>query len=599
MGIESIGPPPDDWSTWVSASALRNHVLGEPLLDWLERYGEAKGFQRDTTTDTFDPHTDFTEFIFRQGNLFEAAVLRHLGTLKRIVRIADGYKDIRSLAKAQETYRAMADGVPIIHQGVLWDSGHGTYGAPDLLVRSDVLRKLFPGALSEAEAAVAAPDLGSAWHYRVVDVKFTTLHLAAGGDLANSGSSPAYKAQLFVYNRALGHLQGYEPPSAFLLGRGWEQQKARRGTNAMDRLAPVPQAGTIANGEPTSDAVLAATNWIRTLRTEGAAWDVLPRPTRQELWPDSGNQQDAPWHLAKRQIVTELKDLTLLWQVGVPGRKEGHAQGVYAWDDPRVTPALVKVTGAKRAPVLEALLKINRSADGPPVRPEHITSAEEEWRATPPLEFYVDFETMTDLADDFSHMPERGGQALIFMIGCGHIEDGEWQFRTFLADEITEHAEAGIIDEWLSHMEGVHARLTPDGEAPHVIHWSPAEVGNFVTAYNSATARHPARAWPSPRWFDFLHKVVQDQPVVIRGAMAFGLKAVAKALHSHGFIATLWSDGPADGLGAMIGAWWSYEEARRTGIRVEDVGLMRKITEYNEVDCRVMWESVQYFRRAH
>ena len=57
-----------------------------------------------------------------------------------------------------------------------------TYGAPDFLIRSDVLRELFPEEITEAEVAIAAMDLGSeGWHYRVVDTKFTTLHLNAAG----------------------------------------------------------------------------------------------------------------------------------------------------------------------------------------------------------------------------------------------------------------------------------------------------------------------------------------------------------------------------------------------------------------------------------
>lgn len=51
-----------------------------------------------------------------------------------------------------------------------------------------------------------------------------------------------------------------------------------------------------------------------------------------------------------------------------------------------------------------------------------------------------------------------------------------------------------------------------------------------------------------------------------------------------------------DGLGAMVGAWWSYEAAERAARSVRDVDLMRQIEEYNEVDYRVMWEAVKYFR---
>ena len=69
--------------------------------------------------------------------------------------------------------------------------------------------------------------------------------------------------------------------------------------------------------------------------------------------------------------------------------------------------------------------------------------------------------------------------------------------------------------------------------------------------------------------------------------------------HQHGLIETLWDDGPTDGLGAMVGAWWSQEEAVRTGVSLRDVEFMQTIVDYNEVDCRVMMEIVRYLRANH
>lgn len=603
-GGEEIAPSShDDWAEWVGATTTRNYVLGDPLLDWLDSFGKEQGYQRDGELRGYDPRTDFTEFIFEQGRRFEAAVVEHLRSLVEVLTIAEGPGDIRELSTAEHTFNAMMQGVPVIHQGVLRDPEHRTYGAPDLLIRSDELHRLFPTAISESEAGVPAPDLGDGtWHYRVVDVKFTTLHLAAGGTLANAGSSPAYKVQLYIYNRALGHLQGIEPNDAYLLGRGWEQTVkgvTMRGFSCAERLAPVPQSGTLANRYPIAEAATAACEWVRELRRDGAAWRTLPDPTRPELYPDFGNQQDGPWHSAKRRIADELEDLTLLWQVGVPGRRKGHAAGVFRWRDPRCTPTVLGVTGDKRPGVLQALIDVNRTTDGEHIRPARIRSAEAEWRSEPTLEFYVDFETVSDLADDFTRIPERGGQTLIFMIGCGHIEGGQWQFECFVADALTEANEAEIIDLWLTHMEAARQRLAPADESPKVIHWSPAEVSNFETAYNSAKERHPDKNWASPRWFDFLNRVVKLEPIVVRGAMAFGLKAVAKAMHELGFIETLWKDGPADGLGAMVGAWWCQDESRRIGKALPEIDLMGEIMQYNEVDCRVMMEAIRYFRQHH
>ena len=135
-------------------------------------------------------------------------------------------------------------GEEIIYQGVLRDAETRTWGSPDFLVRSDVLARLFPGALAPREAAIRAADLPGGWHYRVIDSKFATLALLGGGELGNAGSAAAYKVQVFLYNRSLGRLQGYEPPESFILGRGWHQTvggEETRVRNCMDRLAPVSQ----------------------------------------------------------------------------------------------------------------------------------------------------------------------------------------------------------------------------------------------------------------------------------------------------------------------------------------------------------------------
>ena len=216
----------------------------------------------------------------------------------------------------------------------------------------------------------------------------------------------------------------------------------------------------------------------------------------------------------------------------------------------------------------------------------------------PPLEFYVDFETVSNLDDDFTKTPEQGGQTLIFMIGCGHVEGGAWKFESFCTDALTESAEEVIIDAWLARMAAAATRLAVDGKAPRVIHWSYAEPVNYEDAYNSARERHPLRGWPRVPWLDLWSRVVRDEPVVVRGALNFSLKSFARALHGHGLIETSWGDRQVDGLGAMVGAWWCAAEAGRRGAPMIDLPLMQDIAVYNQVDCKVMMEILAYLR-AH
>ena len=86
-GTKRVPTNDTEWDEWVPASAMRNYVLGDPLLDWLDRHGESKGFARDEP----DTRTDFLDFIFRKGVEFERSVVEHLRGL--------GVGEVRTLAR--------------------------------------------------------------------------------------------------------------------------------------------------------------------------------------------------------------------------------------------------------------------------------------------------------------------------------------------------------------------------------------------------------------------------------------------------------------------------------------------------------------------
>ena len=489
----------EGWRQWVSAGSTRNWMLNDPLNDWLQLYGRSLDYVPRQELDGYERELDFVAFIYEKGREFEAGILQLLQSQHEVTTIAHNGGDIRKLDKAEETFAAMRQGAPVIYQAVLWDAHYMNYGSPDFLVRSDILCRLFQESISEQQAAASAPDLGhNAWHYRVVDTKFTTLHLnSKGTELSNERSGPAYKAQLYIYNRMLSRLQGFEPPESYLLGRGWQlksKSTTYRGASAMERLAPVSQNGTTTNQVPIADAVEEALSWVRRVRTEGQYWQLLPEPSVPELYPnmvsdddmmlatssaelEPGDEEEGladQWEGVKRWLAGELKELTQLWQVGVNKRKDAHFGGIYRWDDPGLTPAKVGITSAKQGAVLQQLLAVNRS-DGPPVLPSHIETTRDEWYAALGIEFYVDFEYCNDLNDDFSELPQKGGQPLIFMIGCGHLENGEWQFKSLVANALSETEEIRIVQEWMDHMSAVRDRLDLANGKPRMFHWANAE----------------------------------------------------------------------------------------------------------------------------
>lgn len=595
-----VRPERDGWDAWVGASATRNAARDNHLLDWLELHGRAQGFQRDDELPGWDPRLDFGAFVMGQGIRFERCVMAELSRLAQVFVVRGEGDSSRDEEMCRATWDAMERGEEAIAQGVLRDPEHRVHGSPDLLVRADVLARLFA-----ADGADDATGVGAGtwpWHYRAVDIKFSRLHLDRYGR-AKPASHAAYAVQAWLYNRALGRIQGFEPPASYLLGRGWEQGKERggdprRGDTPFERLGRIEvhhEWGARRLGRAADEAV----EWVRRARLEGASWSLLPAPTVPELYPNMGVDPQL-WSTAVKQVAAELGEITLGWQAGIEARRAAHRAGVFRWDDPRCTADVMGITGATRSPVVDAILEANRTA-GPAIASDLRLRRHEEWVVERPLEFFVDFETTSNLDDGFTALGHHQSDPRIFMVGCGHIENGQWRFAQFTADGLDGESERAMLDAWFEHMRAVTLRLAP-GTKPTVFHWSPAEQSQLTTMYRAARERHRPHSlrWQEPAWFDLLREVVKKpgEPVIIRGAMAFGLKAIARALHGHGLIETSWGDSKIDGLGAMVGAWNAQQEATARGCRLIDIELVQEIGAYNEVDCRVMWETLGVLRAA-
>lgn len=622
-----------DWSDWVSAGQTRNFLIDDPILDWLSEYG----FRRDSTTAEWIPNRefchgflpdhhpsnthylpecDFGKFIVGKGVEFERCVYALIDKIvvdagpEAPIRVAQGHAEIKDWKCVARTFQLMQQGVPVIYQAVLWDPSTRTFGTPDLLVRSDFLNCIISGSMPVDSENIPATHLGTDFHYVVVEIKYTTLPFDSFGEVGNDKAH--HKAQVALYNHALGNLQGYESKFGFIIGRSWKR-KDERGNGCFEQIGRFrieqPQFR-----KPSIDwfqAALTAAEWVRRVRNEGMNWRVLPSESVSELRPNMANKNDAPFHGAKRKIAEETGEITQLWMVGVDKRNafvDRHRCN--DWKNECCTSAALGLTNAAHDR-LEKMLWINRDPDAPLVSPDPVETEREAWMESEGIEFFVDFETCSDLDDDFAALPEKGGNALIFMIGCGHFESGEWKFECFVADRLEPSCEKEIILKWVSHMDAVRDRLAPTCKSPKVFHWSPAEKSTLSEAYNSARSRH-GQAWADPNWFDFLGRVVKPREssdcFVVKGAFGFGLKAIGKALYGHGLIETCWSDGPTDGLGAMAGAWWCYREAARNNTPILNVEaltpkengqprkLFQEIRDYNEVDCKVMAECIEFLR---
>ena len=595
-----------EWNEWVSASKVHNYFRSDCLLDWLNYYvGDnrtsttIKTIATPTTPTTPDnSKPNYQQFIMERGVEFEDRVIRNLYHRFRdhIVAIASG-AEAQSKERASETIDAMKRGVPIIYQAVLHDYSRKTYGMPDLLVRSDWLNRIVTHPCIDPETAkIPAPKLpDSQWHYRVIDIKLSTLRFNVDlRTLRNQGSIPCYKGQVAVYNDAVGYIQGYTPNNAYLLGRKWTCHSASEGFQSVndpfDRLGVVDFTSF---DYPILPRVEDAIAWIRRMRTEGHEWTLSP-PSIPELYPNMNNEYDAPWHGVKKRLSRNNAEITALWHCGVKNREHALQYGIDRWTDPECTVETLGMTGPKRVPILEAILAINKSRRNDVlVLPRFIRNNYQNWKTKDGfMDFYVDIEAVNDVV-----MGEDDSCSLIFMIGVGFVTDsGTWQFRAFAVDQITKDEELRIILEFHDYV--LRLAQTENKEI-RLIHWGHYDRTMFmkkVQQYQLETT------WQLTRdcWLDFL-TVVKTEPVVVRGALNFGLKEVAKALYQHGLIRHYYQHDSvcSNGLNAMIAAWNCHLEAKTRGVSMQTLPLMKSVTKYNEMDCKLVWEIVDYLRSNH
>lgn len=97
-------------------------------------------------------------------------------------------------------------------------------------------------------------------------------------------------------------------------------------------------------------------------------------------------------------------------------------------------------------------------------------------------------------------------------------------------------------------------------------------------------------------WTD-LCKVFQEEPIVVKGTYRFKLKHIGRAFFNNGLIETLWKDEKmSDGFVAMLKAIEIYKNKNIFDDKNKEC---KSIINYNEIDCRVMWDIVKYLRENH
>ena len=570
----------------VSATHVHNFMINDTLVDWL-RSRSRRGTR---TTPVYSSNPGFTDFILRQGIEFETKLIKYFNDNNTpIVTVSEFITD----ESCRHAIDLMKEGVPILHSVPVRNNYNRTQGIIDLLVRSDHLGDIVEeNPLSPEDRRKRASRLDGNYHYVVIDIKFSTLPLRADSiHLLNSGHYPAYKAQTLIYTQAIGRMQGYTAPYAFILGRRWKYTSKRithRSYSCLDRLGKIDFRGVDKEYvQRTRDAL----TWVRDVRQKGSSWCVNP-PSRLELYPnmcvDSGQ-----WNGEKRKIAERIAEMTSIWHVGVKHRNHALTAGVTSWKDELCTASAMRL-GGRRAPIIDKIMAINRQSKDA-MWPKKIQNNLNGWKDKA-TEVFVDFETLSDIFAGFNDLPTQKSSNMIFMIGVGWEADGAWQHRNFICNAPTPEEEYRIMDEFMTFMA---ERNSPRAHYWHAEErfWTAAENRQFDRAceeHDTDRKDHISDNWQAVEWCDMYH-LFRSEPIVLKGCFKFGLKDIAKAMRKHGMIQASIGSSCNSGMMAMVKAWQCYQSSANPAVS----DIMLDISRYNEFDCKVLWEILTYLRTNH
>ena len=382
-----------------------------------------------------------------------------------------------------------------------------------------------------------------------------------------------------LYTKALSSIFNIDITKSFILGKRYHWSNDCYENNPFARLGHIDYKNNDSLYYGKFDESL---NWINDLRSNGNKWKLLPKPSRSELYPNMKNNNDFNWRPIKNKLANKINEITQIWNVGVKQRIMAHKQKIYSWKNKKCNS---KILGFKNdsvvGSIVDKIININRNTRSTnKINPQTINYNSNDWKICPDntQEFYIDYETITN-----------DNNTYIFMIGVGYNDNG-WKFKNFSLSELSDNEFRIMINNfWIFIKEIMNDKNKINSR---FIHWTKAEPSQYYKCVEKFML-------PNKNFID-LFEVFKKEPIVIKGAFGFSLKDVANAMYKNNMIKTCWPSNETikctNGQDALLLGINLYKE---NNIVREDNSILKVIRDYNEVDCKVLFEIIEYLRSTH
>jgi hypothetical protein len=478
-------------------------------------------------------------------------------------KIGESYQ-ARDIEKYKNTIIAMKKGIPIIHQAVLHNMNNKTFGCVDLLIRADWIEQIFNMTYPYNYTSGTKTNV---CHYVIVDIKFHRLQLNVDNiTVRNEGMINVFKSQLCIYNTILGYMQGYLPKSAYILGRGWKQERVKNGKLIVEKNSdPFDKLGVINFSEKDSNVVVKTEegcNWLHELNANIDNFNEII-PKYNHSYPNMKNQNDQPYKKQKLTIAEDRNELTLIGYVGAKNRKIGIDNNIDNYLDEKISANKLGFTG-KTAELVNVLLdnqKLTVPIKGKYKVPEQAKNI---------IEVFLDFEYMYSFDED---------ENIPYLCGIGYIDNSnqEWKFEHILLKDITLESRKDMCKNIIEVINRIkHTNIS------RIFTWSNVDKKILM---NIVKKFHLEDKLSNIEWID-AYKFCVSNKINFRGARRYGLKEIGRILCKNNLTNLSWENNL---IGSSSGVRQHYYNKKKWD--------PTNVIKYNEIDCKMVYEVIRNLRK--
>jgi hypothetical protein len=288
---------------YCSVSQVKNWILKDPLLDYLNFYGD-----KSLKSSPFFKEADFTPFIMDMGNKWEEHVVKQLITKASSLNLS--HFSVERKQGYHQTKECLNKGVDIIFQAQVKDWKRNISGYPDILIKKKAFLTLFKDFTSSVNHELSKLKDNT---YIVIDIKYSSVDSKDDGFIDEKSLYHRYiRSQIAMYT----NLNGAHSSIGFIISK--------------DPSSLTTPVATYTNDRCLIEDYEAAIKWLMDLKEFGSKWTI---GCRKELLPNMNNYMDDGWREYKQKIAEEHGELSLLNGVGDVLRSNLHSLGIFSYKD--------------------------------------------------------------------------------------------------------------------------------------------------------------------------------------------------------------------------------------------------------------------------